>query len=315
MPNSSPSGTVNFRVARRLEEVAQLLEAQGANRYRVQAYRRAADTLRQQAQPVEALLRREGEAGLRRLPGIGERLARSISTLILTGRLPMLDRLRGASDANTLLASVPGIGKRLATRLRRDLNIQTLEELEAAAHDGRLKDIAGIGPKKLSGIIDSLTARLNYVRRPRAAAAASPPSVAELLDVDREYREKASAGALPTIAPRRFNPQREAWLPILHTTRGARHYTALFSNSARAHQLQTTKDWVVLYYDGPRGEDQCTVITSRHEPLFAKRIVRGRESECSDYYCHTTATLSAGSYPLAARAASETFLQVADSQD
>lgn len=191
MSNSSPRGTVNFRVARRLEEVAQLLEAQGANRYRVQGYRRAAATLRHLPQPAVELLRQEGEPGFRKLPGIGERLARSIATLILTGRLPMLDRLRGASDASIRLASVPGIGTRLAIRLRRDLNIHTLEQLEAAALGGRLQDIAGIGPRKLAGIIDSLAARLNRVCPPRAAAAPSPPSVAERLEPRRAVARKA----------------------------------------------------------------------------------------------------------------------------
>jgi hypothetical protein len=45
-----------------------------------------------------------------------------------------------------------------------------------------------------------------------------------------------------------------------------------------------TRDWVVLYYDGGRGELQCTVITSLRGPLAGKRIVRGREAECFEYY-------------------------------
>jgi hypothetical protein len=107
--------------------------------------------------------------------------------------------------------------------------------------------------------------------------------VEELLDVDREYREKAEAGVLPRVAPRRFNPRREAWLPILHTYRDDQHYTALYSNTPRAHRLGTTRDWVVLYGDGqPQG--QWTVITARHGPLRGRRIVRGREAECTRHY-------------------------------
>lgn len=196
----------------------------------------------------------------------------------------MLDRLRGGSDSGSLLASVPGIGKRLAERLHRDLGIDTLEELETAAHDGRLRNIAGIGDKRVAGIIDTLSARLGRVRPLRVTRKNVEPSITELLDVDREYWEKATAGALPTIAPRRFNPNREAWLPILHSKRGERHYMALFSNTARAHQMGTTRDWVILYYDGRDGEQQCTVITSQRGPLTGKRIVRGRETECLEYY-------------------------------
>ena len=91
-------------------------------------------------------------------------------------------------------------------------------------------------------------------------------------------------GALRKIAPRRFNPGAEAWLPILHTHRGERHYTALYSNTARAHGLGKTRDWVVLYFDGGRGERQSTAITSERGPLRGKRIIRGREEECADLY-------------------------------
>jgi Holliday junction resolvasome RuvABC DNA-binding subunit len=274
----------NTEIARRLEEVAGLLNEQGANPYRVQAYRHAAETLRRLDRPVTEIVQREGAEGLRRLPGIGESLARSIRELVLTGKLPVLDRLRGEADPVSLLASVPGIGPVLAERLHQDLGIDTLEELEAAAHDGRLTNIAGIGEKKLAGIMDSLATRLGRVRVPARLVAADEPAVAELLDVDREYREKAVAEQLRRIAPRRFNPRGEAWLPVLHTQRGERHYTALFSNTARAHQLGKTRDWVVLYYDGGQGERQCTVITSQRGPLTGKRIVRGREGECVSYY-------------------------------
>jgi DNA polymerase (family X) len=105
-----------------------------------------------------------------------------------------------------------------------------------------------------------------------------------LLDVDREYREKVAAGKLRRIAPRRLNPRGKAWLPVLHSQRGQRHYMVLFSNTARAHQMDRTRDWVVLYYDGGRGEQRCTVITSQRGALKGKRIVRGREAESRQYY-------------------------------
>ena len=108
--------------------------------------------------------------------------------------------------------------------------------------------------------------------------------VSELLDVDAEYRRLAARGKLPKIAPSRFNPTSTAWLPILHTHRGDRHYTALFSNTARAHQLNTTKDWVVIYRDDPHSHGRWTVITSQFGELSGWRIIRGRERECSEYY-------------------------------
>lgn len=272
----------NAAIASRLDEVANLLEEQGANPYRVAAYRRAADRLRVLEQPVAEIMRAEGMEGLTRLPGIGESLARSIRFLVMTGRLRMLERLRGESDPEAVLMSVPGIGPTLAERLHDELGIDSLAALEAAAHNGRLRDIAGIGEKRLAGIRDVLANRLGRVRQAPASAPTEEPSVPELLDVDREYREKADSGVLRTIVPRRFNPAGEAWLPILHTLRGAREYTVLFSNSARAHRKGKTRDWVVIYHDG--GDRQYTVITATRGPLKGRRIVVGRFAECEQHY-------------------------------
>lgn len=103
-----------------------------------------------------------------------------------------------------------------------------------------------------------------------------------VLDVDAEYRDKAASGELPTIAPKRFNPTGEAWLPILHTSRDGWHFTALFSNTARAHELERTQDWVVVYFydDDHHQEGQHTVVTETRGPLTGRRVIRGREAEC-----------------------------------
>ena len=274
----------NVEIARRLEEVADLLETQGANLFRVQAYRRAAASVRYLPKPLSAIWREQGDAGLRAVTGVGERLAAALRTLVTTGRLPMLDRLRGETDPQTLLESVPGIGSALAERLHRELGIDSLADLEAAAHDGRLADIGGIGPKKLAGIIDTLAMRLGRIGQAGYVHEPDEPPVDEILDVDREYRQKTASGELPRIAPRRFNPTGDAWLPILHTHRSERTYTALYSNTARAHELGRIRDWVVLYYDGAFDERQATVITSHRGVLAGKRIVRGREQECLRHY-------------------------------
>ncbi len=274
----------NLAVAARLDEVAQLLEQQRANVFRVGAYRRAAQTVRALAQPIDQIVKSEGIPGLKQLPGIGETLSRFIYQLVTTGQLPMLDRLRGESDPVAMLRTVPGIGRQTAERLYSELGIETLEELELAAYDGRLARCPGFGTKRIAGVRDSLATRLGSVRRSGSRPRLSQPPVSEILDVDREYRQKSRDDALPRIAPRRFNPRLEKWLPVLHTERGNRHYTALFSNTARAHELHKTGDWVVIYYDGGWGERQCTVVTARYGPLANRRIVRGREEECERHY-------------------------------
>src|SRR5262249_18423671 len=85
----------NAHVAQGLEEVADLLEAQDANPFRVRAYRVGAQAVRDLDRPAHAVLRDEGRAGLTRLPGIGEALARAVEELAFTGWLALLEQLRG----------------------------------------------------------------------------------------------------------------------------------------------------------------------------------------------------------------------------
>jgi hypothetical protein len=221
---------------------------------------------------------------LDRLPGIGPGLAAAIRDYVESGRMPIQEWFRTRARPLAALRSVPGVGPKLAERLHQELGIETLEELELAAHDGRLERLSGFGPRRVEAIKAALAARLSRPRPPAEPPAAARPAVSELLDVDREYRELAAARRLPRIAPRRMNPLHRAWLPILHTHRGGRRYTALYSNTPRAHELDRTHDWVVIYWeeDGARG--QQTVVTARLGPLRSRRVVRGREEECAEHY-------------------------------
>jgi DNA polymerase (family X) len=102
--------------------------------------------------------------------------------------------------------------------------------------------------------------------------------------VDQDYRQRAEAMNLPTIAPRRFNPNREPWLPIFQTRRGRWRYRALFSNTALAHRLGRTRDWIVVYFDDGISSGQRTVVTENRDDLRGRRVVRGRERECRIHY-------------------------------
>jgi putative hydrolase len=271
----------NQTIADRLREAADLLEQQRANPFRVGAYRRAADTVAALEEDAAALLAREGRAGLEALPGIGPSLAAAIAELAGTGRWAQLERLRGAVSPEALFRSIPGIGPELAARLHDTLDVDTLEGLEIAAHDGRLAEVPGIGPRRAAALRATLAAMLARTRRAQRSAPAAEPDVALLLAVDAEYRAKARADALPRIAPRRFNPGGEAWLPILHTERDGWHFSVLFSNTARAHELGRTDDWVVIYFHAEDGvEGQRTVVTETRGRLAGSRVVRGREAEC-----------------------------------
>lgn len=277
--------TSNSFIAERLNEYADILEQQHANRFRIAAYRSAAGTVASLDQNLVDIFQSGGTKGLTELENIGTGIASAITELLQTGRWSRLERLRGNLNPQALFQTVPGIGPRLAQRIGDQLDIDTLEELETAAHDGRLQKLPGISHRREQMIRAGLSAMLS---RPRSAFYQNPstgPSVAQLLDVDQEYREKAAAGELATIAPKRFNKDRRRWLPVLHTTRQDWHFTALFSNTARAHELQRTMDWVVIYYyDDDHDEGQHTVVTETRGPLKGRRVVRGREAECGDIY-------------------------------
>ncbi len=163
------------------------------------------------------------------------------------------------------LKQIPGVGEGISSALAE------LIITGAWAQLGRLK---GSSPQIHR---EEATAE----RHPEAAEYhPDAPDVATLLAVDREYRAGAAAGTLATIAPKKLNPEGAAWLPVLHTTRGGWHFTALWSNTARAHAAGRTHDWVVIYfYDGDHRERQCTVVTETRGPLKGKRVVRGREDE------------------------------------
>lgn len=275
----------NQRISGALRELADLLELQGSNPFRISAYRRAADTVAHLDRDLGEILGREGFEGLTTLPHVGHGIAGAIREMLATGRWGQLDRLRGTVDPVRLFQCLPGIGPRLAGRIHDALHVDTLEELEIAAHDGRLRSVPGVGPRRAALIRAELAAMLGRRPRPHSLPETHTPEVEVLLDVDREYREKAAAGKLPLIAPRRFNPERKAWLPVLHTQRVRWSFTALFSNTARAHSLGKTHDWVVLYfYDDHHREEQHTVVTETRGPLAGRRVVRGREAECRDYY-------------------------------
>jgi Holliday junction resolvasome RuvABC DNA-binding subunit len=212
--NSRPILESNETIAQCLNEVADLLEGKGINPFRVKAYRTAAETVRSLQRPVSEVLRVSGIQGLIELPGIGESLATSIEKLSQTGELPLLSRLRGRSGSEAVLKTVPGIGPKTAHRIHLELGIESLGDLEAAAHDGRLAAMPGMGRKRIRAVCDSLAGRLGLRTRPAIRTLevqpTDPPSVEELFSLDSEYRKKGKAGRLLQIAPVRFNPEGQA---------------------------------------------------------------------------------------------------------
>ncbi|MEN8175717.1 MAG: helix-hairpin-helix domain-containing protein, partial [Pseudomonadota bacterium] len=154
---------INGQVAEKLQEIADILDRQGANPFRVGAYRRAADTVTGLAENVDALLARGGLEALMALPGIGRGIATAIDELVRTGRWAQLERLRGTLDPVKLFQTVPGIGPQLARNIHDELHLDTLEALELAARDGRLATVRGVGSRRATAIRATLEVMLDRV--------------------------------------------------------------------------------------------------------------------------------------------------------
>jgi DNA polymerase (family 10) len=271
----------NATIARKLNDYAAYLEGEDSNVYRVRAYRRAAATVLAQPRPLAEVVNEKGRGGLEELPGIGSNLAYTIEGLVRTGEFRTLRPDAGHIDPERLLSSLPGVGRRLAHTLHQRLGITTLEEVERAAHDGRLTQ-AGVGPKRLRGLIDALAGRLRRSRLPEPIQ--GEPSVAALLAIDEEYRRQAEGDTLTRVTPRRFNSEHEPWLPLFVADRDGWRLRALFSNTALAHRLGKTHDWVVIAFHDGFNSSQRTVVTETRGELRGLRVVRGRERECRLHY-------------------------------
>jgi NAD-dependent DNA ligase len=287
----------NEKIAEQLEQIADLLELKDANRFRIEAYREAAEQVRRAGRPLEELVEERGQEILESISGIGSSLAGVIVEILHKGHSSLLERLRSEVAPEKAFERVPGIGEALAEQINEHLDVTTLAELEQAAHDGRLAEVPGFGEERVRNVRVSLAGMLSGAAHRRLedrdagdeSSASEEPPVDVLLEIDRLYRQRAEKGELRTIAPKRFNPENKAWLPMMEMNRAGWHFTALYSNTARAHELDKTHDWVVIYFapadSGRDGEeDQVTVVTETRGPLQGKRVVRGREEACRRYY-------------------------------
>lgn len=279
----------NQQIAGVLDRIAELLEAQDENPFRVRAYRAGAQTVRDLDQSAAKLINQDKFDELTKLPNIGSGIAAVIGEYVSDGRSSLLDDLESKVSPVDVFKHVPGIGAELAGRIVDQLDIHTLEELEEAAHDGSLAEVSGFGERRVKAVQQALAGMLSRTARRRQRERASGdkldrPSVELLLDLDAEYRQRAEKNKLPKIAPRRFNPNNEAWLPMMRVERDGWNFTLLYSNTAQAHELGKTRDWVVVYYERDGSERQNTIVTETQGALEGKRVVRGRERETRAYY-------------------------------
>jgi len=186
----------NADIARVFEEIADLLEIGDANPFRVRAYRNAARVVGDLQLDIAATIGRGAE--LPKLPGIGEDLAGKMHEIAATGRCALLDRLRRKMPpAITELLRIPGLGPKRVKALYRELDVQTLEQLQRAARDGRIRKVHGFGEKTEVNILQSVEARISKARRFKLAVAAQyADAYADYLRRSRGVGNVVAAGSL-----------------------------------------------------------------------------------------------------------------------
>jgi DNA polymerase/3'-5' exonuclease PolX len=118
----------------------------------VRAYREGADTIRYLDRSVADLIHQNRLEDLKALPKIGEGIAGVIGEYVSTGKSGLLQDLEAQARPEATLIRVPGIGNDLARRIVDQIHVETLPELEAAVHDGRLETVKGFGPRRVEGV-------------------------------------------------------------------------------------------------------------------------------------------------------------------
>ncbi|HYA37001.1 MAG TPA: DNA polymerase/3'-5' exonuclease PolX [Candidatus Methylomirabilis sp.] len=173
----------NADIAALFEEIADLLEIENANPFRVRAYRNAARQLQGMGVPAADMVAKSED--LTELPGIGDDLAAKIKEIVETGKCQFLEKLRKKTPPTiTELLKMPGLGPKRVRTLYHELDVQTLPQLARAARDGRISELPGFGEKTERTILDAIAAHAAESKRFKLAVAAQ---YAEPL---RKYLEK-----------------------------------------------------------------------------------------------------------------------------
>ena len=184
-------GLDNPAIARILREIADLLEIKGENPFKIRAYRNCADIAANHPHELSLL----DEAGLREIPGIGKDLAGRIREISQTGDTGFHRELLAEFPATILdLLSLQGVGPKTVATLYRDLGIRTLDDLEKACTDGRIRALKGMGAKKEALILKALDERKRFAGRHLLSHAHDASS-----DLQSYLRERAPGAVIEAV--------------------------------------------------------------------------------------------------------------------
>jgi DNA polymerase (family 10) len=233
----------NTEIAKVFEDMADLLELKGENKFKIRAYQRAARAIDYLPKEIEIMLE-EGE-DLQSIPGVGEAIAKKTVELVNTGKLGAYEELKaGFPEGITALLEIPGIGPKTANKLSMELGIQSVEELEAAIDDGRVAKLFRLGDKTAENILQQIQAlRRKDQRIPIGEAL---PVVDEVLDALRPLpgvKNLTAAGSL-----RRFH-ETVGDIDLMGTADNPEEVIDTFVNLAQIRQVIAkgpTKATVIL---------------------------------------------------------------------
>ncbi|MBC8102139.1 MAG: DNA polymerase/3'-5' exonuclease PolX [Cytophagales bacterium] len=144
----------NHEVARRFERIADILEIQGENPFKIKAYRRAVETIDALYEPLESI---EARGGLGEIPGFGEAIVAKTRDFLTTGTTKLYEQIKDAVPPGVVqMAAIPGVGPKTAKTLWETLGILSVEALETAAQEARIRVVAGFGPAKEKNLLEAI---------------------------------------------------------------------------------------------------------------------------------------------------------------
>src|SRR5579859_6534095 len=200
----------NAAVVKIFEELADLLEIQNANPFRVRAYRNAARTLETLPESLAEIVK-DLNRSLEDLPGIGHDLAEKIKTIITTETLPQLEELRAQVPRGVVdMLRIQGLGPKKAAALFKELGITNLDMLKAAAESGAVASLKGFGDKTAKLILEGLAhveqagtrmyfAEARSLAEPILAALRELPSVTQADAAGSYRRRRETVGDLDVL--------------------------------------------------------------------------------------------------------------------
>jgi len=185
----------NNDIARIFEEIVEIMELRGDDVFRIRAYQNAARIISGLPEPLSDIRAR---GGLRKISGIGEKIAAKIEEMLDTGHLRKHDELMAEFPAGVLeMMTVPGIGPRTAGTLYRELGVTSIDEMERAAREGRIHGLRGFGEKSEAEILENIARlRRRTGRIPLARAFPLAQQFVEGLKATAPVRDIEPAGSL-----------------------------------------------------------------------------------------------------------------------